>query len=113
MRPRDERLLTFARSMRRNPTRGEEILWWELRKSQLGVRFRRQETIGGFIVDFVCRRHRLVVEVDGESHEDRERDAHRDRVLAEQGWRVVRFWDHEVFDHREMVLEHIWNELHG
>jgi len=113
VRPRDERLLAFARSMRRNPTRREELLWWELRKSQLGARFRRQEVIDRYIVDFACRKHRLIVEVDGDSHEDRERDARRDRVLAEQGWRTIRFWDHEVFDHREMVLEHIWNELRG
>ena len=62
-------LKEFARNNRKNPTEAEDRLWQELRKEQLGVKFRRQHAIEDFIVDFVCLEKRLVVEVNGEIHE--------------------------------------------
>ena len=109
----DRRLLTHARAMRRDPTPAEELLWWRLRGDELGFHFRRQHPIGPYIADFACLRARLVVETDGDSHEDPQRDARRDRWLADRGWRVIRFDDSEVKEHLEEALEHIWRELHG
>ncbi len=80
-----------ALGMRRAPTPSEARLWEELRGSRLGVAFRRQAVVGEFIVDFLAPRVRLVVEVDGGYHADRERaDARRDRVFGRTGYRVVR-----------------------
>ena len=79
--------------LRREQTKAEEIVWRSLRNNQLGLKFRRQVPIGALIVDFACVEARLVVEVDGPSHETpegRASDAWRDRCLREQGWRVVR-----------------------
>jgi len=113
MRRRDPRLLGFARAMRRDPTPAERLLWWRLRGRELGFHFRRQEPIGPYIADFACRRARLIVETDGDSHEDPRRDAQRDRYFAEHGWRIIRFDDSEVKQHLEEMLDHIWRELHG
>ena len=68
----------------------ETLLWWELRRKRLGVRFRRQEPIGPFIVDFVCLPKKLVVEVDGESHDDHlAEDLNRDQWLHRHGYFVL------------------------
>ena len=82
-----------ARKLRRDQTIAEEILWRELRDSQLGVKFRRQVPVGVFIADFACVAAKLIVEVDGPSHESAEgqaKDAWRSRWFAENGWSVVR-----------------------
>jgi very-short-patch-repair endonuclease len=97
-----------ARRMRFQPTRSEESLWRRLSGSKTGFAFRRQLVIGRHIVDFACTKVRLVVEVDGESHAQRGRhDAHRDRVLAELGWSVLRVADHDVFEDLDAVVERI------
>lgn len=83
-----------ARQMRFSPTASEQILWRHLSGSKLGYGFRRQLVIGNHIVDFACTKLRLVVEIDGASHEGRERkDAQRDRKLAALGWRTLRVED--------------------
>jgi very-short-patch-repair endonuclease len=90
-RGRARRLAVFAHAQRFAPTWSERLLWERLRRSRLGVAFRRQLVIGGYIVDFAAPSVRLVVEVDGSSHRDRQRaDARRDAALGELGWRVVR-----------------------
>lgn len=109
---RDRRLLRFAREMRSDPTPAEEILWRELRRREMEVRFRRQELVDRFIVDFACRPLRLMVEVDGDSHVSAVRDAARDRRLAELGWTVLRFDDHDVYTNLAGVLEMIWDWVH-
>ena len=79
--------------MRRDQTIAEEMLWRSLRDRRLGVKFRRQEPVGAFTPDFVCVEAKLVVEVDGPSHETdagAAQDRWRDRWFAENGWRVVR-----------------------
>jgi very-short-patch-repair endonuclease len=71
-----------------------------------GVKFRRQEPIEGFIVDFVSYEKRIVIELDGGQHaKSKERDEQRDRCLAIQGFKVLRFWDNEVFENLQGVLE--------
>ena len=87
-----------ARVMRCNPTRSEQWLWRRLSGSKTGFAFRRQLVIGEYIVDFACTKVRLVVEVDGEYHAERERhDRARDRALGKLGWHVLRVGEHEVF----------------
>jgi very-short-patch-repair endonuclease len=88
-----------ARAMRFQPTRSEERLWRSLSGSKTGFAFRRQLVIGPYIADFACTKVRLVVEVDGASHEQRGlHDAQRDRALAALGWSVLRIPEHMVFE---------------
>ena len=72
-----------------------------------GLKFRRQMVIGRYIVDFVCLRHRLIVEADGPQHDDRIEDAERDAWLREQGFRVLRFANGMIGNQREEVLSAI------
>ena len=105
MAKRDRRLLAFARQMRSDQTSAEDWLWYHLRARRMGVKFRRQEPIGPFIVDFVCLARKLVVEVDGDSHDDRRRDAHRDRWFLDRGWFVLRFWDDYVLEQTDDTVD--------
>ncbi|WP_296820477.1 DUF559 domain-containing protein [Brevundimonas sp.] len=87
----EERLQGLAKRMRREPALYERKLWSILRDRRLeGLKFRRQVVLGPYVADFVCMRHRLIVEADGPFH-DAERDAVRDGWLGSQGFRVLRF----------------------
>jgi very-short-patch-repair endonuclease len=98
-------LKTRARQMRREPTDAERRLWRYLRGGRLGgFKFRRQETLGPHIVDFVCLERRLIVEVDGGQHAENARDATRDAWLQGRGFEVVRFWNSEVLGETEGVV---------
>ncbi|HKI52565.1 MAG TPA: DUF559 domain-containing protein [Anaerolineales bacterium] len=89
--------LERAKELRREMTPAEKILWQEVRAKKLGVRFRRQQVIQGFIVDFYCHKVGLVVEVDGDVHDlQKEEDARREKALNEMGLRFVRFRNDEV-----------------
>lgn len=89
--------LQRAKELRREMTPAEKILWDELRANKLGVHFRRQQVIQGFIVDFYCHQAGLVVEVDGDIHDlQKEEDERREKVLRELGLRIVRFQNDEV-----------------
>ena len=91
--------LQRARELRRDMTPAEKILWQELRGNKLGVHFRRQQVIAGFIVDFYCHKAGLVIEVDGDIHDlQQEEDARREKVLKEMGLRIVRFGNEEVMN---------------
>lgn len=86
-----------ARELRRNMTPAEKILWEELRANKLGVHFRRQQVIQGFIVDFYCHKAGLVIEVDGDIHDlQKEEDERREKVLSALGLKIVRFRNDEV-----------------
>jgi very-short-patch-repair endonuclease len=100
-----------ARELRRNMTDAERLLWRGLRRRFLGAQFRRQVPIGHYIVDFACLRRKLVVEIDGGQHLGSAADALRDRSLREQGFQVLRFWNHEVMKNERGVLEVIGAEL--
>jgi very-short-patch-repair endonuclease len=103
-----------AKSMRTEMTDAERALWLQLRAHRLdGLKFRRQTPIGRYIVDFVCHEQRLVVELDGGQHADSQRDVTRDRWLESKGYRVLRFWNSDVFQNREGVLETIVSAARG
>jgi len=102
-----------ARVLRKNPTEAERALWKHLRMRQLdGYRFRRQQPLGQYIVDFVCLEKRLVVELDGGQHTEQVgSDAQRTAWLEARGFRVLRFWNHHVLHEIEAVREAIWEAL--
>ena len=96
-----------ARPLRRNMTDAERALWEELRGRRLqGFKFKRQWTLGPYVVDFCCIEQRLVVEVDGGQHSE-ERDADRTAWLAGQDYRLIRFWNHDVLTNMDGVLQTI------
>ena len=99
----------IARNLRKNPTEAEKILWQRLRNRQLeGFKFRRQQILGSYVVDFVNFERKLVIELDGSQHAvEKERDWKRDRWLQTQGFEVVRYWNNEVFENMAGVLETI------
>jgi leucyl-tRNA synthetase/very-short-patch-repair endonuclease len=104
----------FGRSNRKNPTQAEDIMWQNLGNKKLGVSFRRQHSIGEFIVDFVCLREKLVVEVDGGYHseqEQKEYDEVRTVYLGFFGYRVIRFTNEEVIHDLNAVLKNIHENL--
>ena len=96
-----------ARELRNNLTDAERCLWHELKRRQIaGVKFRRQQPIGHFIVDFVCFERRVIVEVDGGQHaEQLYCDYQRTRWLEAQGYRVLRFWNNDVLGNTEAVAQ--------
>jgi very-short-patch-repair endonuclease len=109
-------LIRRAQELRRTMTNAERRLWHRLSGRQLGFKFRRQAPIANFVADFACPAARLVVELDGGGHgtdEAEARDATRSRALELAGYRVIRFWNHEVFEDTDNVVERIWNELYG
>lgn len=103
----------LARGLRRRQTDSERVLWRQLRDRQLHhAKFRCQHPIGPYIVDFCCPVHRLVIEVDGGHHAAQiSADEQRTAFLMHQGYRVLRFWDHDVLGNREAVLQAIENAL--
>jgi very-short-patch-repair endonuclease len=109
---RDDQKTAFARRLRRDMTRAERRLWRELRMRQLdGHRFRRQVPLGPYVVDFLCIERRLVVEVDGGQHLDSGGDRRRDAFLAAAGYRVLRFWNHDVLCNPAGVVQAIGSAL--
>ena len=102
-----------AKWLRKNATDAERMLWQHLRLRQFaGYKFRRQQPLGNYIVDFVCLQKRLVIEVDGGQHNTQAAyDEQRTAWIEEQGFRVLRFWDDEVMKNIESVKEVIWRAL--
>ncbi|RJQ23275.1 MAG: endonuclease domain-containing protein [Nitrospiraceae bacterium] len=95
-----------ARTLRKRLTRAEQLIWNNLRLKQIeGFKFRRQQPIGNYIVDFVCFSNRLIIEIDGGQHSENENDTKRDKYFAQRGFRVLRFWNNEVFLNTRGVLE--------
>lgn len=100
--------LTHAKEMRSQPTDAEAQLWLALRAGRLqGLKFKRQQPMGKYIVDFVCFEHRLIVEVDGGQHNESVQDQVRDAWLRSEGFRVLRYWNNEVLANLEGVLSDI------
>ena len=106
-------LLRNARHLRKRGTDAEQRLWRQLRNRQInGYKFRRQVPIGNYIVDFLCKEKRLIVELDGSQHNLRkEYDQQRTEFFISQGYRVVRYWNNQVQQESEAVLEDILREL--
>jgi adenine-specific DNA-methyltransferase len=105
----------FARNLRRKHTNAEKALWTKLRNREPeGVKFRRQQPIGPYVVDFVSLRQRLIIEIDGgQPNEEREKEGDEERTarLEERGYRIMRFWNNEVLTNPEGVLERIREAL--
>ena len=104
----------YARELRNNATDAEILLWHHLRRRQLnGFKFRRQRPMGKYVCDFVCLEAGLIVELDGSQHlVDAPYDANRDANLRAHGYRVLRFWNGQVFSETEAVVETIYQALH-
>jgi len=104
--------IAIAKKLRINSTDTEKYLWKYLRGKQLtGFKFRRQHTIGKYIVDFVNLERRIIIELDGGQHLENKKDKLRDKWLKERGYDVLRFWDNKVLTNIEGVLEVIREKL--
>ena len=107
----EDRLRTFAKAMRREPTDAEYALWQLLRGHRLkGLKFRRQVPLGPYIADFVCHARKLIVEVDGSQHIGSKRDAARDLYFEAQGYLTLRFENDEVLEDEDAVASRIKEE---
>ena len=107
------RIVATARKLRRSSTDVERKLWHRIRDKQIEeFRFRRQRPIEKYIVDFICLEARLIVELDGGQHaENVAHDQKRSAFLHERGYRVLRFWNNEVIENMEGVLERLREAL--
>jgi very-short-patch-repair endonuclease len=107
----NKQTIQLGKLLRKQGTPAERILWQKLRNKQLtGVKFRRQQSLGTYIVDFVCFEKKLIIEIDGGQHnQDRIaiQDETRTTWLNSQGFQVIRFWNNEVIDNYEGVLDRI------
>ena len=102
----------FAKQLRSNMTDAEKLLWYRLRAHRfIRAKFKRQQPLGNYIVDFVCFEAKLVIEVDGGQHFDNTQDMQRDEWLRGQGFEVMRFWNNEVLGQTESVMEKILQVL--
>ena len=110
-------ILRNARRLRREQTDAERLLWHLLRDRQLGgFKFRRQKPFGAYILDFYCLQKKLAVELDGGGHAEEAQiayDAKRTEYLESCGIEVLRFWNHQLLQNPESVLQKIWNTLHS
>ncbi len=102
-----------ARELRRNETEAERRLWRAIRDRQLsGAKFRRQVPLASYVADLACFESRLIIEIDGGQHADhRAYDEQRSRTLIAQGYRVLRFWNNEIMENLDGVLETIQTAL--
>jgi very-short-patch-repair endonuclease len=100
-------LADLAKSLRKRQTEAEKLLWWHLRSKQINsLKFRRQEPNGPYIADFVCFEKRLVIELDGGQHAvEQEKDKEREGWFYKEGFRILRFWNTEVLQNIEGVVE--------
>ncbi|WP_459556052.1 endonuclease domain-containing protein [Lacunimicrobium album] len=100
---------TFARTNRKNPTLPEHKLWQLLRGSKLhNLKFRRQATIAPYIVDFACLSKNLIIELDGQSHDNNGADdKQRQQALESKGYKVLRFSNDDALNHPDLILEAI------
>ena len=100
------RITTLGKALRKRPTDAEQLLWNCLRMKQMeGLKFRRQQAIDNYIVDFVCFENRIIIEVDGGQHAaENNKDRERDTYLQRYGFKVLRFWNNEVLQNTIGVL---------
>jgi len=101
-----------ARELRKAMTDAERRLWQRLRGEQLGVKFRRQHPFENYVLDFVCLDRGLAIEVDGSQHaDDKQYDDQRTERLIAAGFQVLRFWNNEVLNETDAVVQTIWDAL--
>ena len=108
----DPRLLIFAKSMRHTATDAEQLMWQILRAKRLmNLKFRRQHVIASYILDFYCHEISLVIELDGGQHGTDDAiayDAERTKILEALDLKVVRYWNHDVLNRTDSILENLW-----
>ncbi|MBI3230077.1 MAG: endonuclease domain-containing protein [Burkholderiales bacterium] len=99
--------LERARQLRTHQTEAEQKLWMQLRAHRfIGLKFKRQQPLGRYIVDFVCFEPKLIIELDGSQHAEHQRyDTERDAWLKTEGYTVLRFWNNQVFEEFAAILE--------
>ncbi len=103
-----------AKQMRSAPTEAEHRLWQILRAKRFdGHKFKRQLAIDHYFVDFACLASRLIVEADGSQHAESAHDGRRDAYLRSQGFRILRFWNNDIFNQEEGVMALIFDALHS
>ena len=104
-----------ARTLRKNMTKQERILWQFLRKKSInGLKFRRQYPVGNYIVDFICNAKKLIIEIDGGQHNEDKNiiyDNERTKYLETKGYKVIRFWNHDIDNNIESVYREILKHL--
>jgi very-short-patch-repair endonuclease len=102
-----------ARKLRRNATDAERLMWPHFGRRLAGYKFKRQVPIGGYVADFVAPEAKLIIEIDGGQHSIRiEEDRLRTEEFERFGYRIARFWNHDVLNNIEGVLEALVQELH-
>ncbi len=108
-------LTSLAKELRHTQTEAEGVLWSKLRNKQLdGIKFRRQQPLGGYIVDFVSLDKKLIIEIDGGQHSEEQaikQDGQRTKWLENEGYRVIRFWNNDVLENLEGVIMEIQEKL--
>jgi adenine-specific DNA-methyltransferase len=109
---KDPSITARARELRKNMTPAERILWKAIRSRRFAnFKFRRQHPFGEYILDFYCSNTQLLLEIDGETHLGNEKaDEKRSAWLQQQGVKVLRFWNTQIYDEFESVLEMIFRE---
>jgi very-short-patch-repair endonuclease len=109
------RLTSYARALRQGQTDAEHQLWMILRNRQIaGLKFRRQQVIGEYIVDFICFDAKLIIEVDGGQHNEKKnanRDEQRTQWLESRGYIVLRYWNNDVLENLEGVTAKIYEQF--
>lgn len=108
------RFKKIRKTLRKDSTQAEFLLWQRLRAKQLGVKFRRQYSIKNYIVDFYCHEHRLIIEIDGNIHGEtavREKDGIRQQCLESLEYTVIRYTNEQVRFETESVIIHILNTI--
>lgn len=104
-----------AKTLRKDMTRAEKKLWYELKAKRLWeVKFRRQHPVAPYILDFACVKYRVAIEIDGETHgspEEIDYDNRRTKFLESKGWTVIRFRNHEIFKQMTDVIDKITRHL--
>ena len=108
----DPKLKSRRKELRHNETKEEKLLWENLRRKKLGVKFNRQYSVGPYVLDFYCVEKRLGLELDGAHHlKDKDYDKYRDEYLLLNDINILRFWNKEISVNMNKVLEKIKIEL--
>jgi very-short-patch-repair endonuclease len=107
-------LTQLAKNLRTHATEAERILWRHLRGHRFAnIKFRRQHPIENYIVDFVCFKLKLIIELDGSQHFASSYDRQRDLRLTNSGFKILRFWNNEIFENLEGILDRIYEEIYS
>ena len=105
----------LARELRKNSTIQERRLWNLLKNRQFhNLKFKRQQPMGNYIVDFICKEAKIIVEIDGGQHNEPENikaDEERTKFLEQLGYKVIRFWNNEIYENIEGVIKKLEQEI--